>query len=58
MPGIVGIVSNTSRDRNENDLHLMLRSMMHYQFYASGTYVNEQIGFYIGWVNHKNSFSD
>lgn len=36
----------------------MIQSMAHEPFYVSGYYINEQIGLGIGWVAHRNSFSD
>jgi asparagine synthase (glutamine-hydrolysing) len=32
--------------------------MEYEDFYASGTYVNDELGLWLGWVNHKKSFSD
>jgi asparagine synthase (glutamine-hydrolysing) len=32
--------------------------MMHEKFYTSGTYVNERMRLWVGWVCHKDSFSD
>ncbi len=58
MPGICGIVSKTPRERNEKDLKLMIECMMHESFYTSGSYVNDQLGLYAGWVCHEGSFSD
>ena len=58
MPGIAGIISKMLQNKNEPDLNLMIDCMMHEPFYASGTYINEQLGIYIGWVCFKNSFAD
>lgn len=58
MPGIAGIISKTPREKNEEDLRLMIDCMMYEPFYTSGTYVNDQLGLYAGWVCHKGSFSD
>ena len=59
MPGIVGKISkNLKSSDNERDLHQMINCMMHESFYNSGTYLNQELGAYIGWVSHKNSFSD
>src|SRR4030042_2129197 len=58
MPGIAGIISKKSHETNIEDLHLMINSMMHEPFYNSGKYVNEEIALYVGWVCHKDSFSD
>lgn len=58
MPGLAGIISKRSRGINEENLILMIDRMMHESFYTSGTYVNDQLGVYAGWVCHKGSFSD
>ena len=58
MPGISGIITSTQRGENENKLQLMMKSMMHESFYNSGSYINEGIGVYLGWVCHKDSFVD
>jgi len=58
MPGIAGIISETLPDKNKMELNLMLHCMMHETIYSSGTYVNDQLGLYAGWVCRKGSFSD
>ncbi len=58
MPGIAGIISKIQPKKNKEDLHHMIECMMHEPFYNSGVYVNDQIGLYVGWVCHKDSFSD
>src|SRR2546425_9777880 len=58
MPGIVGIIAKGSRKKNESDLNLMIDCMMHESFYTKGSYVNAQLGIYVGWVCHRGSFSD
>ncbi len=58
MPGIVGIITPKRKDRSESELHRMVTSMMHESFYVSGTYSNEEMGFYGGWISQKGSFSD
>lgn len=32
--------------------------MLHESFYSSGSYCNDQIGVYAGWICHKDSFCD
>ncbi len=32
--------------------------MMHEPYYNSGTYINERLGLWIGWIAHEGSFSD
>lgn len=58
MPGIFGIISPKSSEKNKQDLDIMLNSMMHEQFYASGQFTNDTLGVYAGWVCHKDSFCD
>ena len=58
MPGIVGIISRTSLDKNKKDLNSMIGCMMHESFYVSGSYINDQLGLYSGWVSHEGSFAD
>jgi asparagine synthase (glutamine-hydrolysing) len=36
----------------------MVASMLHESFYHFGTYCNDQLGLYAGWVCHQGSFSD
>ena len=36
----------------------MAKCLMHESFYTEGTYVNEELGLWLGWVNHEGSFSD
>ena len=58
MPGIVGIISEGHTERNKQYINTMLNCMTHEWFYTTGTYTNEKIGLYTGWVCHENSFSD
>lgn len=58
MPGIVGIISKKSRDVNEHNLSIMTMCMIHEPTYNSGTYINAEMGLYVGWVCHKDSFAD
>lgn len=58
MPGIAGIIEKGSHEETTNALQMMVKCMMHEKFYTSGTYVNDRMGLRIGWVCHKDSFSD
>lgn len=58
MPGIAGIIGTGSPEQNSAALRQMVKCMMHERFYASGPYINEQLGLWVGWVSHKGSFSD
>lgn len=58
MPGIAGIISKTHPENNQIDIQAMISSMSHELFYNTGTWVNDNLGVYAGWVCHQGSFSD
>lgn len=58
MPGITGIIANSFSKAQADSLQVMVKRMMHEQFYSSGTYVNDWMGAGIGWACHRGSFSD
>src|ERR1700737_1969525 len=58
MPGIVGLITRKPRRRAEQELMEMMATMCHESFYASGTWIDESMGVYVGWVARRNSFSD
>src|SRR5262245_60691678 len=58
MPGIVGIIGEGSVDNNTSMLRQMMGCMRIEPFYDSGTYVNKELGLWIGWVNRCGSFTD
>jgi asparagine synthase (glutamine-hydrolysing) len=58
VPGIVGIIGKGFRGSHEGDLKLMVDSMMHEPFYRQGSYVNEGLGVYAGWIGHPDSYAD
>jgi asparagine synthase (glutamine-hydrolysing) len=58
MPGIVGIIGKGPRGKHENDLKAMIECTLHEPFYKNGSYVNEQLGLYVGWTCHPDSYSD
>lgn len=58
MPGITGIIGRGPCGQNESDLKKMVACMLHESFYTSDCYVNEQLGVYIGWTCHKDSYAD
>ncbi len=58
MPGIVGIIGKQPFEENREQLKIMLDTMKHESFYNTGTYTNEKLGLYVGWVTIKGSFSD
>ncbi len=56
MPGITGIFSRAVRF--DNELDQMLDCMKHESFYRVGKYINHDLGLYVGWTVHKESFAD
>ncbi len=58
MPGIVGLISRLPREEAERHLHQMIECLRHEDFYVTGTWVDESLGVYVGWVGPKDSFSD
>jgi asparagine synthase (glutamine-hydrolysing) len=58
MPGIVGFIGRGSPEVKRDELHRMVQCMIHESFYSSGTYTNEEMGVWIGWVNRSGSFTD
>lgn len=58
MPGIVGLITNMRGEAARKELALMVSALQHELFYVSGTWVDEKLGIYVGWVARKASFSD
>jgi asparagine synthase (glutamine-hydrolysing) len=58
LPGIVGIITNRPRAQAEQELRVMLESLKHESFYASGTWTDAENGIYVGWVARQGSFAD
>jgi asparagine synthase (glutamine-hydrolysing) len=58
MPGIVGLVTKMPRKQAEFQLLQMVKTLCHENFYVAGTWVDETLGVYVGWVARKGSFSD
>jgi len=56
VPGITGIISKVSVE--QACIEKMTRCMVHEPSYVSGTYANEDIGVWVGWVSRGGSFSD
>lgn len=57
MPGIVGLQTIMPRSWAEPQLLRMVQTLQHEKFYVSGTWIDESVGLYVGWVARKNSFS-
>jgi asparagine synthase (glutamine-hydrolysing) len=58
MPGITGFITKNVKIMNRKSLNFMIKKMMHEEYYNYGKFTNKEIGVYIGWVCHKNSFVD
>ena len=58
MPGLVGLITKLPREWAEQQLARMLDSLRHEAFYQSGTWVDEELGVYVGWVARQGSFDD
>jgi asparagine synthase (glutamine-hydrolysing) len=58
MPGIVGIITKMPRAWAELRLRRMTNALCHESFYISGTWIDEALGVYVGWVSRRGSFSE
>ena len=58
MPGIVGLITKMPRQWAEPQMLRMVGAICHDPSYITGTWIDERIGVYVGWVARKNSFSD
>lgn len=57
MPGILGIITRIPKERAEEKLATMVGALRHEPFYVAGTWSDEQLGVYCGWVAREGSFS-
>lgn len=58
MPGIVGLITEKPRLWAEEQLERMIAPLLHEPFYVKGTWSDESLGVYVGWVARENSFAD
>lgn len=58
MPGIVGLLTRMPRELAEPQLLRMVEALRHENFYVTGTWIDESLGIYVGWIARKGSFSD
>ena len=58
MPGIVGCITRQPRNYAESKVRQMVDTLLHEEFYNSGTWSDESQGLYVGWVARTGSFSD
>src|SRR5215469_16145680 len=57
MPGIVGLITKAPPQQAEAELLRMLGTLRHESFYVVGTWVDENLGVYVGWAARQNSFA-
>jgi asparagine synthase (glutamine-hydrolysing) len=57
MPGIVGLIGKLPREAGLLNLHEMMDALSYESFYAKGTYVDDKLGLYAGWVTHPTTDS-
>jgi asparagine synthetase B (glutamine-hydrolysing) len=58
MPGIVGFITKRPRVWAEPQLLRMVEALRHKPFHVMGTWIDESMGIYVGWVARKDSFAD
>jgi asparagine synthase (glutamine-hydrolysing) len=58
MPGIVGLITRKPRAMAEQELQTMVAALRHESFYVTGTWINESVGVYLGWVLRKGAPAD
>jgi asparagine synthase (glutamine-hydrolysing) len=58
MPGIVGLITKRPREWAEQELGRMIAPMLHEPFYVKGTWCDDSLGVYVGWVARKSSYSE
>jgi len=58
MPGIVGLITKRPAQLANQQIQTMVSALCHEPFYTCGTWMDESLGVYVGWVARKDSFSD
>src|ERR1035437_9381829 len=58
MPGIVALSTKMSREQAFEQLGQMVNALRHESFYTTGTWIDESVGLYVGWVARRGSFSE
>jgi asparagine synthase (glutamine-hydrolysing) len=58
MPGIVGLITRLPHKHAQAELLRMVEALRHEPFYTTGTWSDEHLGLYIGWVAREGSFAD
>jgi len=55
MPGLVGLITHAPRARAEAELLRMVAALRHKRTYVSGTWIDESLGLYVGWVEREGT---
>lgn len=55
MPGIVGLITKMPRQRAERELQTMLACIRHDPEWATGAWIDEAAGVYLGWTARRKS---
>lgn len=58
VPGIVGCITRLPRQRAEAQLRCMVETLLHGSLYLGGTWAEESMGVYVGWVQRRGPCSD
>jgi len=58
MPGLVGLITRMPSEWAEAQLLRMVETLCHEPFYVKGTWKNEDLGIYVGWVARRGSFAE
>src|SRR5436190_12760920 len=58
VPGIVGLVTRMPSPQARVELAEMMGVMRHESFYVLRTWIDEDLGIYLGWSAREGSFSD
>ena len=58
MPGLVGVITKRPSQWAHAKLGCMVSSLLHEASYKTGTWSNEALGLYVGWVARGGSFGD
>ena len=54
----MGCITRLPRERAENESQRMVKALLHESFYVAGTWADESLGVYVGWVERKGSFGE
>jgi asparagine synthase (glutamine-hydrolysing) len=58
MPGIAGLISSLPDKPSRERLDLMVRPLLHEDFYSHGTFHVPDMAVHAGWTSLKGSFND